>query len=143
MRSIHAKNTKPENIIQNILNILEIPFEPQCLKFYGKPDFVCEEYKAAILVNGCFWHSHNCHMFRPPNSSSEYWTKKLHNNTERDKRVLINLNKHGYKVLIIWECALMGKKKLNPTNLQANLEEWLLVNNNSCEIDYQGIKLLD
>ncbi|KMW71561.1 patch repair protein [Photorhabdus luminescens subsp. luminescens] len=142
MRSIHSKSTKPEIIVGKILNNLEINHISQCEKIYGKPDFVCVEHKAAILVNGCFWHRHSCHMFRPPKSTSEYWTKKLKNNIERDMRVISNLNNLGYRVLVVWECALLGKKKLDSIILQDCIEEWIFTGIRNCEIDYQGIKLM-
>ncbi|WP_221627995.1 hypothetical protein [Teredinibacter franksiae] len=30
----------------------------------GKPDLVFPKYKAIILVNGCFWHQHDGHLFK-------------------------------------------------------------------------------
>lgn len=142
MRSIHSKDTKPEKIIDGILNELEIIHIAHCDSIYGKPDFLCEDYKAAILVNGCFWHSHHCEMFRAPNRANEYWTKKLKKNTERDIRVISNLNNLGYKVIVIWECALRGKKKLDKFIIQECIEEWLLAGIGNCEIDHKGIKKL-
>jgi len=129
-------------IIDKILITLDIPHINHCNSLYGKPDFLCEEYKAVILVNGCFWHGHQCHMFRAPNSTSTYWMNKLKKNMERDICVISNLNNQGYKVLVIWECALTGRKQLNLLILRDSLEEWLLAGAGNCEIDYQGIKSL-
>ena len=30
----------------------------------GKPDLVFPNYKAIILVSGCFWHQHDGHLFK-------------------------------------------------------------------------------
>ncbi len=40
-------------------------------------------------------------------------------------------------MLIIWECALRGKLKLDDEALLERLEEWLLAMNDSAEIDHQ------
>lgn len=142
MRSIHSKNTKPEKIISSILNILEIEYISHHDKLVGKPDFYCDAYQAIILVNGCFWHGHKCHMYRAPNPTKKYWTNKLKKNIERDKHVIFNLNSLGYKILVIWECALLGKKRLDLIILQDCIEEWLLAGNKNCEVDYQGIRTM-
>lgn len=142
MRSIPSKNTKPEMIIDKILTELDVAHIKHCNRLYGKPDFLCGQYKAVILVNGCFWHGHQCHMFRAPDPTSKYWMNKLKKNMERDICVISNANDLGYKVLVIWECALLGKKQLDPFVLQDSVEEWLLAGTGNCEIDYQGIKAL-
>ncbi|EPT9164202.1 very short patch repair endonuclease [Klebsiella pneumoniae] len=142
MRSIHSKNTKPEIIVDGILSNLDINYMVHCHSLYGKPDFLCEVYKAAIFVNGCFWHGHQCHMFRTPDSTNKYWVSKLQKNSERDIRVVSILNNLGYKVIVVWECALIGKRKLDTLVLQDCLEEWLLAGNGNCEIDSKGLKAM-
>ncbi|HEF0058127.1 TPA: DNA mismatch endonuclease Vsr [Citrobacter freundii] len=140
MRSIHSKNTKPEKIVMNMLNELGVYYASHCSHFYGKPDFVCESYKAVIMVNGCFWHKHMCHMYRAPKVNNEYWDGKLEKNVERDCQTISELNSIGYKVLIVWECALMRKSKLDNDIVKNSIEEWLCEGIGNCEIDSLGIK---
>jgi len=45
-------------------------------------------------------------------------------------------------VLIVWECALRGKLKLNDTDLRERLEEWICGGGQTAQIDTQGIHLL-
>ncbi len=50
------------------------------------------------------------------------------------------LQESGWKVLIIWECALRNKLRLSDGDLQERLEEWLLAMDQSAEIDHNGIQ---
>ena len=81
----------------------------------GKPDIVLRKYKTVIFVNGCFWHKHDCGRFVMPSSNTEYWTKKIYGNVERDKANIAQHEAQGWRVLIIWECQL--KKKYREDSL--------------------------
>ena len=81
----------------------------------GKPDIVLRKYKTVIFVNGCFWHKHDCGRFVMPSSNTEYWTKKIYGNVERDKANTAQLEAQGWRVLTIWECQL--KKKVREDSL--------------------------
>lgn len=96
-------------------------------------------HQAIIFVHGCFWHRHHCYLFKIPATRTEFWTGKINSNVERDRRYVRQLRENGWKVLIIWECALRGKLKLDDEALLERLEEWLLAMNDSAEIDHQGI----
>jgi len=74
------------------------------------------KYKTIILVNGCFWHGHNCKIgsgSRTPKSNSKYWSKKISKNIERDKKNRELLNKEGWKIITIWECEINDKEIIN------------------------------
>ena len=43
----------------------------------GKPDIVLPKYHAVILVHGCFWHFHGCHLSKVPTTRTDWWLKKL------------------------------------------------------------------
>jgi DNA mismatch endonuclease (patch repair protein) len=71
----------------------------------GCPDFVFDEARVAVFVDGCFWHG--CPACRrPPSSNQEYWTKKVARNVARDRRNARALRKDGWRVVRVWECAL-------------------------------------
>ncbi|BFT82184.1 hypothetical protein GVv1_29760 [Enterobacter pseudoroggenkampii] len=61
---------------------------------------------------------------------------------ERDKRDLTTLLAQGWRVLIVWECALRGRLKLNDADLSERLEEWICGGGQTAQIDTQGIHLL-
>ncbi len=74
----------------------------------GCPDFVFDEARIALFVDGCFWHGcPSCH--RPPSSNRDYWTKKIDRNRARDRRNARLLRKDGWTVLRVWECALRAR----------------------------------
>jgi DNA mismatch endonuclease (patch repair protein) len=87
----------------------------------GKPDLVFPKYKTVLFVHGCFWHAHNCHLFRIPSSNQEYWHKKLIGNRDRDQIQQGQLKQAGWRVLIVFECELRGQSALVIENLLNNL----------------------
>jgi DNA mismatch endonuclease (patch repair protein) len=91
----------------------------------GKPDMVFSGQGAVILVNGCFWHGHKCHLFRWPQSRPEFWREKIGGNIRRDRRTLGELNDLGWRVAEVWECALKGRLKLPVVDLLAQIADWL------------------
>jgi DNA mismatch endonuclease (patch repair protein) len=142
MRAIRSHDTAPENIISNILFSLEINYTTKNNLTYGKPDFLCPDYGAAIFVHGCFWHRHLCYMFKWPKTRPSFWKDKLTRNAIRDNHVINNLNKEGYKIMIIWECSLKGRMKISTPIIKACIEEWLCAGNCNCEISSLGISEL-
>jgi len=79
----------------------------------GHPDLVFPKYKAIILANGCYWHDHGCYKSTKPKTHKRFWQDKFKKNRERDRRNIESYLNDGWRVLIIWECALIGKLKLN------------------------------
>lgn len=117
MARIRRTNTRPELIIRSGLHRLGWRFrlgEKYRLrnKFLpGKPDLVFPVLRAVIFVNGCFWHGHNCSLFRWPATREEFWRAKITGNIARDQRIRKQLAEEGWRVLDIWECALKGSKR--------------------------------
>ena len=104
MAGIKGKNTKPELLVRRALHHRGFRFRLHKRELPGRPDIVLPRYKAAIFVNGCFWHGHTCKYFKLPATNTEFWRDKIGANQERDElktKQLINL---GYTVLRIWEC---------------------------------------
>tara|TARA_B100000315_G_scaffold256349_1_gene302053 strand:+ start:535 stop:780 length:246 start_codon:yes stop_codon:yes gene_type:complete len=65
------------------------------------------------MVHGCFWHRHkNCQYSYTPKSKAEFWGRKFESNISRDKNVIKELKKLGWKVKIIWECETKNKNTL-------------------------------
>jgi len=76
----------------------------------GHPDFVFLEKKAAVFVDGCFWHGHDCRNTRP-DDNKEYWREKRERNIQHDKEVTALFEARGWTVLRIWECKLKLKNE--------------------------------
>lgn len=105
MRKIRSKDTKPEVRIRKLLFGLGYRFRLHRKDLPGTPDIVFAGRKRVIFVHGCFWHQHqDCREGRLPGSRQEYWIPKLKNNISRDQKHMVELQKLGWKVLVIWEC---------------------------------------
>ncbi len=78
-----------------------------------RPDFVFRQQRAAIFVDGCFWHGCPRHATRPKQNRT-FWDAKITRNQARDRLVTRALRKLGWTVLRIRECAL-AKKQQNRT----------------------------
>lgn len=128
MSKISNKNTKPEILVRKYLFANGFRFRINDKRFPGKPDILLPKYKAAIFVNGCFWHGHeNCKAATLPTSNTDYWANKITSNMERDKKVHAQLEQMGYRVFIIWQCQLKAKeKKSTLSNLVEKLidQDW-------------------
>ncbi|WP_455851473.1 very short patch repair endonuclease [Pantoea endophytica] len=139
MRAIRNQDTAIEQRIALILKDRGFTYRVQDKALPGRPDFVLAAEKAIIFVHGCFWHRHHCYLFKMPATRTEFWSGKINSNVERDRRYVEQLREGGWKVLIVWECALRGKLQLEDSALIERLEEWLLAATDSSEIDHQGL----
>ena len=106
MSHIRSTNSKPEEIARKYLFSRGLRYRKNVKTLPGRPDIVFPKYKAAVFVNGCFWHHHDCGRFVWPSSNEEYWHKKIDGNVERDKKNYVALERMGWRVIIIWECEL-------------------------------------
>ncbi len=111
MAAIRSKDTKPELLIRKELFHRGFRYRINQKTLPGKPDIVLKKYNAVIFVHGCFWHKHDCSLFKWPSTRKEFWKKKITRNYERDEECINKLKKGGWRILIIWECSLKGKNK--------------------------------
>lgn len=125
MAGIRGKDTKPEIAIRKALFALGWRYRIHDKRLPGKPDLVFPRRKAVIFVEGCFWHGHDCHLFRMPSSRQEFWQPKIEGNRQRDVRVRIELQNLGWRYLTVWECALKGRTRLPFPLLIDTIIEWL------------------
>ncbi|MST69702.1 DNA mismatch endonuclease Vsr [Clostridiales Family XIII bacterium RF-744-FAT-WT-3] len=107
MSRIKAKDTKIEVLVRQYLFSKGYRFRKNDKRYPGKPDVVLPKYKTVIFVNGCFWHMHkNCKYGRIPKSNVDYWKLKLERNVQNDKKHYKELEKEGWRVIVLWECEL-------------------------------------
>jgi DNA mismatch endonuclease (patch repair protein) len=126
MRAIRQKNTNPEMQIRRLLFAKGFRFRLHVKDLPGSPDLVLPKHRVAVFVHGCFWHGHGCHLFKVPATRTEFWLTKIQANRDRDYRDQNKLLAAGWRVLIIWECALKGKLKKPPAEVAAQAESWIL-----------------
>ena len=125
MSGIRGKNTRPELLIRRGLHKLGFRFRLHDSSLPGKPDIVFSRYKAVVMVHGCFWHGHECLLFKWPSSRTSFWESKIKGNKANDVVVLKTLLQSGWRVLIIWECATKGKGKWPLDKIMALTADWL------------------
>jgi DNA mismatch endonuclease (patch repair protein) len=112
MAGIEPANTKPEMMIRRGLHALGYRYRLHVRGLPGKPDLVFLGRRAAIFVHGCFWHGHDCALFRWPATREDFWRNKIAGNINRDRKTAALLLDQGWRVLDIWECMLKGRAKL-------------------------------
>lgn len=125
MSRIGGKNTKPEILIRQMLFSLGFRYRLHHSGMPGTPDLVFKRYRAVIFVHGCFWHGHECRLFKWPKNNEAFWRKKIEANIHRDARNISRLASEGWRVMVIWECALRGKYRLPMESLSLNCAGWL------------------
>lgn len=142
MRAIGTHNTAIEKRLAALLNDAGFDYTVQDATLPGRPDFVLAAYRCILLTHGCFWHHHDCYLFKVPETRTDFWLQKIGKNVERDARDIARLKEQGWRVMIIWECALRGKYKLCDTAIVERLEEWICGGEGYAQIDTQGIAAL-
>ena len=109
MSRIKNKDTKPELLIRKALFSKGFRYRLHRKDLPGKPDMVFPKYRAVIFVNGCFFHYHDCRLFKMPQTRRSWWKKKLTGNRIRDQKNITALLDSGWRILTIWECSWRGK----------------------------------
>ena len=125
MSAIRGKDTKPELIIRKALHARGYRYRLHVKRLPGKPDLVFRKYHAVIFVHGCFWHRHDCDSFKWPKTRTAFWKKKINGNKALDKRHYEQLKEQGWRVLVIWECAVRGKNRLPVGKITEKIAAWL------------------
>lgn len=125
MAGIRGKDTKPEIMLRKGLHAAGFRYRLHAKDLPGKPDMVFPRYRAVLFAHGCFWHGHDCHLFRMPGSRQEFWQTKIARNRTVDARSEQALAEAGWRLGIVWECALKGRTRLPfPAVLEACIR-WL------------------
>ncbi|MCG3174065.1 MAG: Very short patch repair protein [Myxococcota bacterium] len=113
MRSVRGGGTTPERLVRALVFRMGLRYRLGGCGLPGKPDLVFPGRGRVIFVHGCFWHGHDCARgAREPKSNREYWVAKIARNMERDRRVVRELRRQDWKVLVVWECQLRHSRKL-------------------------------
>lgn len=133
MAGIRGRNTKPEILIRSLLHRQGFRFRLHVHDMPGKPDIVLPRYHAVIFVHGCFWHGHNCPLFKLPGTRPDFWRQKIERNQTNDSHAKEALLANGWRVGIIWECALRGAGK-NTEGVAQSLAGWLRSDNQLIEV---------
>jgi DNA mismatch endonuclease (patch repair protein) len=124
MSGIRSKNTQPEIAVRRGLHHRGFRFRLHDRRLPGKPDIVLPRYRAVIFVHGCFWHGHDCRLFRMPSTREEFWSAKIEANRNKDRTSVDQLHSQGWRIATVWECSLRGKGR-DVERVADRLAEWL------------------
>lgn len=125
MSGIRGKDTRIEVAVRKALFVRGFRYRVNDRRLPGKPDMVFPKHHAVVFVHGCYWHGHDCALFRLPSSNREFWETKISANRTRDVRTQQALRDLGWRVAVVWECALRGQGKQGLDEVTHRLEDWL------------------
>lgn len=109
---VRSKRTRPERLVAAVLIKMGFRFSQNDSSLPGSPDFVMQGMKKVIFVHGCYWHRHGCSKSTTPKTNRDYWIPKFARNVKRDRKVVAQLKRRGWLVLILWECKLFDGRSL-------------------------------
>lgn len=139
MSRIRSKDTAPELLVRRALWSAGLRFHLHARNLPGSPDIVLRRWNAAVFVHGCFWHRHEgCPFFRLPATRPEFWEPKLLANQRRDARAIRELLEAGWRVLVVWECAL----RWDAEAAGAQTDSWVRRQNGSAELFRSGSSIV-
>lgn len=108
MSRVRGRDTKPELLLRRALHATGLRHRLHVASLPGRPDLTYPRHRCVVQVHGCFWHGHDCPMFRLPATRPTFWAAKIEANRHRDRRTSAALQAAGWRVLTVWECALRG-----------------------------------
>ncbi|WP_329889101.1 very short patch repair endonuclease [Stenotrophomonas sepilia] len=122
MSKIRGKDTGPELLVRRFLHSNGFRYSLHKKQLPGTPDLVLRRYHLSIFVHGCFWHHHlGCRYATIPQTRTKFWLEKLNANRKRDELAQIELLKMGWRIAVVWECAL----KRSPQDTLRRLKEFV------------------
>jgi DNA mismatch endonuclease (patch repair protein) len=125
MSAIRGKNTKIEIGVRKALFNLGYRYRLHAGSLPGKPDIVLPKHHAVIFVNGCFWHGHDCSLFRLPKTNTAFWRHKITTNRKGDTKALQELGAMGWRTFTVWECSLRRKDVNQVAAVCRRLDRWI------------------
>lgn len=125
MSRVRGKDTRPEMILRRALHAQGLRYRLHGSKLPGRPDLVFAGRRAVIFVHGCFWHGHDCPLFRLPATRTDFWAEKIARNQARDVDAGARLLADGWRVLTVWECSMRGPGRRDLTDVAVVAKDFL------------------
>lgn len=108
MSHIKSKDTSIEILVRQCLFAMGYRYRVNYKTLPGKPDIVFTKKKIAIFIHGCYWHGHDCgsRYAHTSQSNKNYWGPKIERTKQRDQVHINELEKDGWRVIVLWECQI-------------------------------------
>lgn len=125
MQRIRSRDTTPELVLRRALHAAGLRYRLHAAHLPGRPDLVFPRRHAVIFVHGCFWHGHACSRGVMPGSNVDFWDAKIAANRRRDQFQADKLRAQGWRVAVMWECGLVGRKRREAHEIVGTVIAWL------------------
>ena len=136
MAAVKGKDTKPEFLIRRLLHAAGYRYRLHRKDLPGRPDMVLRKYNAIVFIHSCFWHGHGCKRSKNlPKTNTEFWKEKIEKNNRRDTNNIQLLKSMGWRVCVIWECALKRQGRIDDEELVSRISAWLKGRDDYLEIE--------
>jgi DNA mismatch endonuclease (patch repair protein) len=119
---VRQKDTSAERLVRSLLHRMGFRFRIGGKGLPGRPDVANVSRGWAVLVHGCYWHSHaGCRRATVPKRNRAFWRAKFEANQARDRRVLRDLRAIGIRPVVVWECEIEERPRVVAGRLRAAL----------------------
>lgn len=125
MALVGRRDTGPEMRLRLALHRMGFRYRLHDKRLPGSPDIVFPKFGAVVFVHGCFWHSHGCRYSTKPATRQKFWQDKFAANRKRDTRKTNELKVNGWRVLVVWECALKARDEAIFQRTVDSVANWL------------------
>jgi DNA mismatch endonuclease (patch repair protein) len=132
MSRIRGKDSKIELEVRRGLHALGFRYRLGGAGLPGRPDLVLPKHRTVVFVHGCFWHQHDCHLFRLPKTRTEFWKVKVDANRARDLKTEARLADMGWHVETVWECWLRGQTPAQRSEIIVALAKRIRTRGKAC-----------
>jgi DNA mismatch endonuclease, patch repair protein len=110
MAAVRNKNTGPEIALRKALHARGLRYRLNS-PLAGRPDLVFQGARAAVFVDGDYWHGNawrtrgfaSFEAYYGRGSNAEFWLAKIRRNVRRDEDVTNKLTSQGWRVIRVWE----------------------------------------
>ena len=106
MQTQRVRDTEPEIQLRRELFRMGLRFRKEVSIVPGtrrRVDIAFMRPRVAVFVDGCFWHGCPEHGAVPPKTNSDFWSRKIALNRQRDADSDMRLRESGWSVIRVWE----------------------------------------
>jgi DNA mismatch endonuclease (patch repair protein) len=133
MSGVRDRNTECELVLRRELSRLGLRYRLNVIRFRGqklpgKPDLVFGRNRLIVFVDGDFWHGRILLTRGRSGLSAQFaankrrhWVKKIAGNASRDRKHTLRLRRDGWRVIRVWESAVLE----NPKKIARRIKEAL------------------
>jgi len=123
MKKVRRRGTVIEAEMKHILDGLNLGYDeqPRIDGVRSTPDFKIKGTRVLIFCDSSFWHGRRAKELSGDafNRNRAFWSKKLKENRERDRRNTRRLRKEGWAVLRFWDTDILS----NPNRIKNELRK--------------------